>query len=200
MARFKIDQSSVHVGRTDWDKLDRMSDHDLERIAQSDPDARPLSEGRLSKIGRAPDINRVLDAVGISAESFASKFNVPLATINDWRERETLPNSIERAFLLLLEANPDLIETIDRSFDDRRSDMEIRSSRVAYHVVPREGGWALKRAGAARASSTHATQRSAVEAAKSRVVNQNREIIIHDRNGRIRRRLVYRKPSAEVAS
>jgi uncharacterized protein YdaT len=56
------------------------------------------------------------------------------------------------------------------------------------HVVPRDGNWAVKSEGSKRASSVHDTQGEAIKAAREIAHNQNSELFIHGRNGRIRER------------
>ncbi|MDP2127631.1 MAG: DUF2188 domain-containing protein [Pseudohongiella sp.] len=61
-------------------------------------------------------------------------------------------------------------------------------SRKGQHVVPTEDGWSVKKAGALRASSLHATQQEAIKAATQIARNQKTELYIHGRDGRIRER------------
>ncbi|MDE2105182.1 MAG: DUF2188 domain-containing protein [Patescibacteria group bacterium] len=51
---------------------------------------------------------------------------------------------------------------------------------------PSRGGWDVKRAGSERASSHHATQAEAIEAARIVSRNQHTELKIQGRNGQIR--------------
>ena len=62
------------------------------------------------------------------------------------------------------------------------------SKRCNQHVVPHEDGWAVKSAGARRATSVHDTQREAVERAREISRKQHSELFIHGRDGRIRER------------
>ena len=55
-----------------------------------------------------------------------------------------------------------------------------------YHVVPHQGGWAIRREGSARASSRHDTQAQAIQAGRQYAENQGTELVIHRPNGRIR--------------
>lgn len=64
-------------------------------------------------------------------------------------------------------------------------------SRKGQHVIPSENGWSVKKAGASRASSTHATQEEAIVAATQVARNQRTELYIHGRDGRIRERNSY---------
>ncbi|QCI94639.1 DUF2188 domain-containing protein [Novosphingobium sp. EMRT-2] len=64
-------------------------------------------------------------------------------------------------------------------------------AKKGQHVVPSSGGWSVKKAGASRASSTHATQQEAIAAATQIAKNQRTELYIHGRDGRIRERNSY---------
>lgn len=59
------------------------------------------------------------------------------------------------------------------------------------HVVPHDGGWAVRGEGNERATSVHGTQAEATEAARQIATNQQSEVLIHGRNGQIRERNSY---------
>ena len=59
------------------------------------------------------------------------------------------------------------------------------------HVVPHSEGWAVKPAGGQRASSVHETQAEAIEQGREIARNQQSELLIHGRDGRIRERNSY---------
>jgi len=61
-------------------------------------------------------------------------------------------------------------------------------ARRGQHVVPHPDGWAVKPEGAKRASSVHGTQRDAIDKARAIAQNQQRELMIHGRDGRIHER------------
>ena len=55
-----------------------------------------------------------------------------------------------------------------------------------HHVVPNpDGGWDVKRGGGQRASSHHDTKRDAIDQAREVSRNQETELRIHNRDGRI---------------
>ena len=56
------------------------------------------------------------------------------------------------------------------------------------HVVPHAGGWAVRGAGNSRATSVHETQAQAITHAREIAQNQESEMLIHGRHGRIRER------------
>jgi hypothetical protein len=49
------------------------------------------------------------------------------------------------------------------------------------HVVPRDGGWAVKPEGGQRASSIHGTQREAIDRGRKASRNQHSEFFVQDR-------------------
>lgn len=54
------------------------------------------------------------------------------------------------------------------------------------HVVPHNGGWAVRGENSSRVTSQHDTQGSAIDAGRAIAQNQNSELVIHGRDGRIR--------------
>lgn len=72
----------------------------------------------------------------------------------------------------------------------------IRSASVSgknQWVVRRENGWAVRGEGNSRDTSHHATQESAIEAARGIAQNQRSELFVQNRHGQIRERNTYGK-------
>jgi len=63
--------------------------------------------------------------------------------------------------------------------------------KKGQHVVPNGSKWSVRRAGSSRASHTYRTQHEAVETAREIARNQETELYIHGRDGRIRERSSY---------
>ena len=59
------------------------------------------------------------------------------------------------------------------------------------HVVKHPDGWAVKGAGNKKASKVVDTQKKAIEIAKEIAKNQESELLIHGKNGRIREKNSY---------
>lgn len=68
-------------------------------------------------------------------------------------------------------------------------------ARKGQHVVPNGDKWSVRRAGSLRASGTYQTQREAVDKARDLARNQQTELYVHDRDGRIRERSSYGQDS-----
>jgi hypothetical protein len=62
------------------------------------------------------------------------------------------------------------------------------SSDRNQHIVPHEGRWAVKPEGAKQPSSTHSTQREAIDRGRQVAEDRGGELLIHGRDGRIRER------------
>lgn len=54
------------------------------------------------------------------------------------------------------------------------------------HVVPRQGNWAVRGEGNSKDTSTHKTQRDAIDSARDIAQRQRSEVMIHGRDGKIR--------------
>src|SRR5437773_12312751 len=67
------------------------------------------------------------------------------------------------------------------------------------HVVPHETAWAVRREGNERVSSTHATQKDAIDAARE-MANERDDIVIHRADGTIRERVTYSGPHEQPAA
>jgi hypothetical protein len=60
-------------------------------------------------------------------------------------------------------------------------------SKKSFHVVRNaRGKWVVRKAGSARASSTHSTQGEAIASAKTRAKREKSSVFVHRSDGRIR--------------
>src|SRR5947209_17575235 len=63
----------------------------------------------------------------------------------------------------------------------------------AFHVVPSGDGWAVKKEGNERSSSTHETQKAAIDAARE-MAKEGDELVIHRADGTIRENVTVSGP------
>jgi hypothetical protein len=76
---------------------------------------------------------------------------------------------------------------------------ENRPARV--HVLPKDGGWQVRREGAGRVAGVYSTQAEATEAAKSTLRRSGGELMVQGRDGRIRESLTLgRESMARIAA
>jgi hypothetical protein len=73
--------------------------------------------------------------------------------------------------------------------------------RTRVHVVPKDGGWQVRREGADRATGVYGTQAEAAEAAQSALRRSGGELRVQDRGGRIRESMTLgREAMAKIAA
>jgi len=95
--------------RTNWDRLRSLTDEEVEAEARSDPDAQPMSEEQLARSFRPLDIIRTRKSLGLSQAAFARRFQLNLRTLQDWEQGRRAPEEIARAYLRVIERNPDAV-------------------------------------------------------------------------------------------
>lgn len=75
---------------------------------------------------------------------------------------------------------------------DKNGSAPAATERTTYHVVPREEGWAVKKEGAARATSVHDTKNEAVESGRELAKEQvPSSLVIHKKDGTIQDTMSY---------
>lgn len=103
------------VDRTDWERLRRMSDEEVEAAARSDPDNPPRSEADLAKMRRVPRVKTLRRALKLTQEEFAARYHIPLGTLRDWEQGRSEPDQPARAYLRVIANNPKSVEKALRS-------------------------------------------------------------------------------------
>ncbi len=116
VARRKSDGSLVRVlpngkteplrDRTDWERLRRMTDEEVEAAARSDPDNPPRTKAELAKMRRVPRVKTLRRALGLTQEEFAQRFHIPLGTLRDWEQGRSEPDQPARAYLRVIARDP----------------------------------------------------------------------------------------------
>jgi putative transcriptional regulator len=79
-------------GRTDWARVDAMTDEEIHAAAMAAPDARPMTPEEMAKARRVPRVKTLRRALGLTQEEFATRFRIPLGTLRDWEQGRTEPD------------------------------------------------------------------------------------------------------------
>lgn len=101
------------VDKTDWLRLQAMSDAEVTARALGDPDAQPPSLGtyrsapiaRLS--ARVPRTKTLRRALSLTQEEFAARYHIPLGTLRDWEQGRCAPDQPARAYLTVIAHDPE---------------------------------------------------------------------------------------------
>jgi len=99
-------------GRTEWTRLDAMSDKEVMAAARSDPDAQPLTPEQLAKMRRVSRVKVLRQRLGMTQAEFAEAFHLPITTLRDWEQRRSTPDAPARALLLAIERNPKVMRRL----------------------------------------------------------------------------------------
>ena len=78
----------------------------IERAAQDDHDAQPLTAADLKRMKRTPQAKIIRRALELSQEEFAARFHIPLGTLRDWEQGRAEPDQPTRAYLTVIARDP----------------------------------------------------------------------------------------------
>jgi putative transcriptional regulator len=95
--------------QTDWARLEAMTDEGALQNALEDPDSQPLTIEQLSRLRRVPNPKAIRLAMGLSQEAFARRFEIAVGTLRDWEQGAHIPDSTAKAYLRVIEADPDAV-------------------------------------------------------------------------------------------
>ena len=98
--------------RTDWAKVDSVSDEELDEIVRNDPDDVYLSEAELADaIPIYPvDLKQLRRRLGLTQESFAARFGFSLATVRNWERGRRRPEGPAQILLQVIDREPEAVE------------------------------------------------------------------------------------------
>ena len=110
LIRYRPGRDPKPESRTDWKRLNSMSDDEIERAALNDPDAQLLSDEKLARGFRPKALTALRKRLGLSQADFARQFALNLRTLQDWEQGRRKPEDIARTYLRVIERNPDAVK------------------------------------------------------------------------------------------
>src|ERR1700761_891065 len=93
--------------KTDWSRLDAMSDEEAQANALADPDNPPLTSEQLRAAPRMPQVKVIRRALRLTQEDFSARYQIPLGTLRDWEQGRSVPDQQAKAYLRVIAANQD---------------------------------------------------------------------------------------------
>lgn len=102
---------------TDWDRVNAMTNEEVLAAALSDPDAQPIPAGteeELERIGLKRVVNpkRLRDRLRLTQGEFAARYRIPIGTLRDWEQGRKLPDATARAYLTVIDRDPNAVATL----------------------------------------------------------------------------------------
>lgn len=104
--------------RTNWTRLEAMTEEEIEANALADPDNPPSTPEELARMRRVPDPKRIREKLHLTQEGFSAKFEIPLGTLRDWEQGASYPYGAARTLLRVIEQDPEAVENaLVRSYE-----------------------------------------------------------------------------------
>ena len=99
--------------KTDWRRIDAMTEEDIARQIAEDPDVAPdmseaLERGEFEVVWGI-DVEHVRSRTGLDQTAFARRFGVSLEELVDWEAWGRVPNRTIWMYLKLIEREPELV-------------------------------------------------------------------------------------------
>ena len=91
-----------------------MTETEVHAAALSDLDAQPLTAERLATMRRVVNVKKLRERLGLTQQAFAEAYGIPVGTLRDWEQRRKNPDAPARAYLEVIEADPERIATLRR--------------------------------------------------------------------------------------
>jgi putative transcriptional regulator len=99
----------VSPTKTDWARLEAMTEEEIEANALADPDNPPLTDEELARMRPVPNPRRIRERLKLTQEQFAEKFEIPLGTLRDWEQGVSYPDSAARTLLRVIDKDPEAV-------------------------------------------------------------------------------------------
>jgi putative transcriptional regulator len=103
--------------RTDWARLEAMTEEEIEANALADPDNPPLTPEELARMRVVPHPRRIRERLKLTQEAFSERFEIPLGTLRDWEQGAAYPDKAARTLLRVIEQDPEAVaRALERSY------------------------------------------------------------------------------------
>ncbi|MCA9964788.1 MAG: helix-turn-helix domain-containing protein [Anaerolineales bacterium] len=110
ITRIKVNIDNLPQGKTDWAKIDALTDEEVEQAALADPDAQPTSRQALKRFRRTVDVKSIRENLSLTQEEFASTFRLSLATVRAWEQAKKQPDQTAQVLLKVIAHDPDVVK------------------------------------------------------------------------------------------
>lgn len=95
--------------KTDWSRVDAMSEDEVDRNAFGDPDSAPETNEELAAAWGAVYVQRTRSSLGLTQAEFSATFRIPLGTLRDWERGASVPDTSARTLLRVIAREPEAV-------------------------------------------------------------------------------------------
>jgi putative transcriptional regulator len=107
----------INPVKTDWARLEAMTEEEIEANALADPDNPPLTPEELARMRVVPHPRRIRERLKLTQEAFSERFEIPLGTLRDWEQGVSYPDKAARTLLRVIEQDPEgVARALERSY------------------------------------------------------------------------------------
>ena len=99
----------VSPTKTEWARLEAMTEEEIEANALADPENPPLTDDELTRMRPVPNPRRIRERLKLTQEQFATRFEVPLGTLRDWEQGVSRPDSAAKTLLRVIDKDPEAV-------------------------------------------------------------------------------------------
>jgi putative transcriptional regulator len=99
---------------TDWAAVNAITDEQIREAALSDPDTVPVPVYNTPGLTPIPNVKRLRERLGLTQEAFADTYRIPVGTLRDWEQRRKNPDAPARAYLMVIDRNPEVVAQLLR--------------------------------------------------------------------------------------
>jgi putative transcriptional regulator len=110
MAQVLADGSTRSLeNRTDWARVDAMTEAEIEANAAADSDNPPLTAAQLARLQPVPNPKQIRQRLHLTQAQFAARFQLRVGTVRDWEQGVKEPDSAAKTLLRVIEKNPEAV-------------------------------------------------------------------------------------------
>src|ERR1051325_4779192 len=115
-SRISDENTTMKTEKHDWRRFDELTEAEVHAAALADPDGQPLTDEALARMKPVPRARTLRRALRLTQEEFATRYHIPLATLQDWEQARWVPEGPLRAYLTVIAHGP---EGVGRALEKR---------------------------------------------------------------------------------
>ncbi len=96
--------------RTDWARVDAMTEEEIEATALADLDSAPETEEEIARAWGVEFLQQTRANLKLTQAEFSEKFRIPLGTLRDWERGASVPDASARTLLRVIAREPEAVE------------------------------------------------------------------------------------------
>lgn len=96
----------VLADKTDWARLNALTDAEIEAAAEADLENPLLTDAELKRFRPVPNPKEIRKRLNMTQQQFSQQFELPLGTLRDWEQGTREPDSAAKSYLRVIAKIP----------------------------------------------------------------------------------------------